>query len=90
MRVSELLATLRTPSYIARVAVHRPRHVVEAKRCLKKAFAYQAAGRCFTLVEFLSTCPTNWGLTPTDSLHWLERNMLDYYPLGEFKSPEEA
>jgi len=89
LRVAELLSTLRTPSYIVRVAVHTPRHVIEAKRCLKKAFTYQKEGRCFSLVEFLSTCPTNWGLTPTEATAWLDKNMVPYYRLGEMKLPEE-
>ena len=90
IRVTELLATLRTPSYIARVAVHRPRHIVEAKRAIRKAFRYQMAGRCFSLVECLSTCPTNWGKTPGDSVEWLEEEMIPYFRLGEKKTPEET
>jgi len=89
IRMSELLATLRTPSYIERVAVHRPDLIVKAKRAIRQAFEYQAAGRCFSLVEVLSTCPTNWGLTPTDSTKWLEGTMLDYYKLGRYSTPEE-
>lgn len=89
MRVAELLATLRTPSFIARVAVHRPSFIVEAKQVLKRAFQYQAEGTCFSLVEFLSTCPTNWGMTPVNSLNWVEGNMLPYYPLGVKKTPEQ-
>ena len=84
-----MLATLRTPSYIARVAVHKPQYVIEAKRALKKAFQYQAEGRCYSLVEFLSTCPTNWAMTPAQSTKWLDDTMLPYYPLGEFKTPDE-
>jgi len=90
IRVAELLSSLVTPAYIARVAVHNPRYVVDAKRCLKRAFSFQAEGRCFSLVEFLSTCPTNWGLTPTDATHWLEKTMLPYYPIGEHKLPPGA
>ncbi len=89
LRVSEMLATLKTPSYIARVAVHKPSYVIEAKRALKKAFQYQVEGRCYSLVEFLSTCPTNWAMTPSQSTKWLEDTMLPYYPLGEFKTPDE-
>jgi 2-oxoglutarate/2-oxoacid ferredoxin oxidoreductase subunit beta len=90
MRVSELLSTLRTPSYIARVAVHRPHYVVEAKKAIKKAFQYQVEGRCFSLVEVLSTCPTNWGKTPKEALDWLETVMMPYYPLGEHKTPDRV
>ena len=90
LRVAEMLATLRTPGYVARTAVHTPRHIVQAKQRLKRAFTYQKEGTCFSLVEFLSTCPTNWGLTPTDATHWVEQTMAPYYPLGEFKTPEEG
>lgn len=89
LRVSELLATLRTPAYVARVSVHSPGHIVQAKKAIKKAFAFQAEGRCYSFVEVLSTCPTNWGMTPVDSLSWLEKNMLPYYKLGEYKVPGE-
>jgi len=89
MRVAELLATLRTPSYIARVAVHHPRFIVGAKKALKQAFQYQAEGRCFSLVEILSTCPTNWAMTPVNSLGWVQGNMVPYYPLGVKKTPDQ-
>lgn len=90
MRMRELLSALRTPAYIARVAVHTPRHVIEAKQAIRKAFQYQAQGRCFSLVEILSTCPTCWGMTPAEAAQWLQDNMVPYYPLGELKVPEEV
>lgn len=90
IRVAELLATLRTPAYIARVSVHEPRHIAKAKQAIKRAFEYQLEGRCFSLVECLSTCPTNWGKSPVESNAWLAREMIPYFPLGEFKRPEEA
>lgn len=89
LRVSELLASLRTPAYIARVAVNTPQHIIEAKKRLKKAFTYQMNGTCFSFVEFLSTCPTNWGLIPFDATKWLGQNMIPYYETKEFKTPEE-
>jgi pyruvate/2-oxoacid:ferredoxin oxidoreductase beta subunit len=49
---------------------------------------YQIENRCFSLVELISTCPTNWGMTPVEAVNWVEENMLKYYPLGEFKTPE--
>ena len=85
LRVSEMLATLRTPAYIERVAVHEPLLVVQAKKAIKKAFKNQLEGKRFTFVEVLSTCPTNWGMTPAESMKWLIKNMLPYYPLGCFK-----
>ena len=84
------MSTIRTPIYVARAAVHRPSYVVEAKKRLRKAFEYQAEGRCYSLVEFLSTCPTNWGKTPIEAVQWLEEVMLPYYPLGEFSTPDNA
>jgi 2-oxoglutarate ferredoxin oxidoreductase subunit beta len=88
IRMAELLSTLRTPSYIERVAVHTPQNIVRAKKAIRKAFQYQIDNKCFSLVEVLSTCPTNWGLTPNESLKWLQNTMSPYYPLGCFKTPE--
>jgi 2-oxoglutarate ferredoxin oxidoreductase subunit beta len=89
IRVAELLATLRTPGFVERVAVHRPKYIVRAKKALKKAFQYQVENRCFSFVECLSTCPTNWGMTPLKALDWVDENMVPYYPLGNFKDPEK-
>jgi 2-oxoglutarate ferredoxin oxidoreductase subunit beta len=75
---------------VERVSVHNPANIRKAKKAIKKAFEYQIAGKGFTIVEVLSTCPTNWGLTPVESLKWLEDNMLPYYPLGNFRTPEEV
>ncbi len=90
MRMAEVLGQIRTPGYIARVAVHTPAHIVQAKRAIKQAFRYQAEGRCYSLVECLSTCPTNWGMTPIESIRWLEENMMPYYPLGVKRTPDEG
>jgi 2-oxoglutarate ferredoxin oxidoreductase subunit beta len=89
IRMAELLSSLRTPAYIARAAVHNPLFAIDAKRKIKQAFTYQVQNRCFSLVEVLSTCPSNWGLTPTASTEWLVKNMMPYYPLGIFKTPED-
>jgi 2-oxoglutarate ferredoxin oxidoreductase subunit beta len=88
IRMAELLSALVTPAFIARGSLHSPLEVVKTKALIKRAFQYQREGTCFSLVECLSTCPTNWGITPTDSLKWLEENMLPYYPLGIKKTPE--
>jgi len=89
MRMAELLSSLRTPAYIARVSVHNPFYAIKAKKAIRKAFQYQADKRCFSLVEVLSTCPTNWGKTPVEATQWLEENMIPYYRLGEFKTPDD-
>jgi len=90
LRVAELLATLRTPSYIARVSVDSAKNTIKAKKAIKKAFTYQKEGKCFALVEVLSICPTNWGKTTPESTQWLRDVMMPYYPLGEFKTPEDT
>jgi 2-oxoglutarate ferredoxin oxidoreductase subunit beta len=87
IRVAELLCTLRTPAFIARASVHSPLHAVNAKEMLRRAFSHQKEGTCFSLVEILSTCPTNWGMTPAEGTQWLETHMMPYYPLGVFKEP---
>jgi 2-oxoglutarate ferredoxin oxidoreductase subunit beta len=88
LRMSEVLAQLKTPAYIARVSMHSPSEIIKAKRVVKKAFEYQISNTCFSFVEFLSTCPTNWGLSPVEAYKWLKDNMLPYYPVGEIKTPE--
>ena len=88
IRVAELVSALATPAYIARVAAYTPHHIVKAKQAIRKAFKCQVEGRCFSLVECVSTCPTNWGMSPIKSCGWAETDMLPYYKLGEFKTPE--
>ena len=90
IKVAELLSALQTPAYIARQAVLKPKHIVRAKKVIKQAFKYQMEGRCFSLVELVSTCPTNWGLTPVEAIKWAEDTMLPYYPLGVYKTPESS
>lgn len=87
IRVCELLSSLRTDAFIARVSVHDPGAIVRARQVLMEAFQYQVQDRCFSLVEFLSVCPTNWGLPPHESREWVQKNMIPYYPLGVFKRP---
>ncbi|MBS3950710.1 MAG: 2-oxoglutarate oxidoreductase [Peptococcaceae bacterium] len=88
IRISEMLATLDGPAYIARVSVHNVANIVRARKAIKKAFEYQLAGKGFTLVEILSTCPTNWGFTPIEALNKVKSEMLPYFPLGEIKDIE--
>ena len=90
IRMSEMLATLDGAAYISRVSIHNPAHVNKAKKALRKAFETQKRGIGFSMVELLSTCPTNWDLKPTEALKWLEENMIPYYPLGEFKIKQEV
>ncbi|MDR3263572.1 MAG: 2-oxoglutarate oxidoreductase [Clostridiales bacterium] len=85
IRICEMLATLDGASYIARVSLHDLKSVVAAKKAVKKAFDYQVAGKGFSLVEILSTCPTNWGMTPENSMEYVKNEMTKVYPLGVFK-----
>lgn len=89
IRVSELLATLDGPSYIERVSTHDVANINKAKKAIKKAFQSQKEGLGFSMIEILSTCPTNWGLDPVESLQWVKEEMVPIYPLGVFKDREE-
>ena len=85
IRVCEMLSTLDGTALAARVSVDNPKAIMNAKKMIRKAFDNQLAGRGFSIVEVLSTCPTNWGMTPRDALQWLRDNMIPYYPLGVYK-----
>ncbi|MEW6685877.1 MAG: thiamine pyrophosphate-dependent enzyme [Candidatus Edwardsbacteria bacterium] len=87
IKVCELLAALEGPAYLARTAVHTAQNVLKTKRAIKKAFQAQIDGLGFSLVEILSQCPTNWGMTPLKSVERVEKEMVPYYSLGEFKTP---
>ena len=77
-------------SYVASVSADSPKNIIQAKKAIKKAFQVQQAGLGFAFVSVLSTCPTNWGLSPQDSLQWLRDNMMPVYKLGELKVAEEV
>jgi len=85
IRVCEMLSTLDGTTFAQRVAVNNVKNVRETKKAIKKAFENQVNGKGFSIVEVLSTCPTNWGLDPVKAIGWLEENMLPYYPLGVYK-----
>lgn len=85
IRMSEMIATLDGAAYIARVSVHTPACLIEAKKAIRRAFEAQIAGEGFAMVEVLSTCPTNWGMMPVAASKWIESDMIPQYPLGVFK-----
>jgi len=85
IRVCEMLAQLDGAAYLERVAVNNVKNVRKAKAAIKKAFENQINGVGFSLIEVVSTCPTNWGLTPEAALQFVEEKMIPYYPLGIYK-----
>ena len=85
-----MLSSLDGAKFIARVAVNNPANMAKAKAAIKKAFEVQLRGEGFAIVEVLSTCPTNWGMTPLESVKWLEQSLMPYYPLGVLKTTEEV
>lgn len=91
LHMAEILAKMEGSSYVVRRSLHDPKNIRQAKKAIRTAFETQRRGMGFSLVELLSTCPTNWGLTPTDALVWLEEHMIPVYPLEDFKvAPELA
>ena len=85
IKMSEMLSAVPSSYYIERVAVNNTANIVKAKKAIAKAFQYQKEGHGFCMIEVLSTCPTNWGLSPIEAMKWLEENMMPYYPLGVYK-----
>ncbi len=85
VKVCEMLSQVEGASYLERVAVNNVKNIKKAKQAILKAFKNQIEGKGFSLIEVLSTCPTNWGLSPKDALVWLEENMEKQYPLGVYK-----
>lgn len=85
IRVSELLSSLEAPCYIERVAVNNVKNVRIAKKAIEKAFRNQLDKKGFSFVEVVSSCPTNWGMTPEKALEWLDEKMIPYYPLGVYR-----
>lgn len=88
VRVCEMLSTLDGAAYLERVSVHDVPHVLAAKKAIQKAFETQIARKGFSLVEVLSTCSTNWGMTPVEALDWVRDNMIPRYPLGVYKEAQ--
>ena len=88
VKVSEMLSQLEGPQYIERVAVTSVAGIRKAKKAIRKAFQNQIEGKGFSLVEVISTCPTNWGMTPEKAMQWANENMLPYYPLGVYRDKD--
>lgn len=88
IKVCELLSTLDGAVFVERVSTHDIPNILKAKKALKKAFQVQLSKKGFSIVEFLSTCPTNWGMDPVKSMEWVKENMVPYYPLGNYKGKD--
>lgn len=85
LRMSEMLAKMDGAGYVVRRSLHDPANIRKAKKAIRLAFETQVRGLGFSMVELLSTCPTNWGITPVDALKWVETNMVPVFPIGDFK-----
>jgi 2-oxoglutarate ferredoxin oxidoreductase subunit beta len=91
IRMSEMLSSLDGTGYVVRRSLHDPKNIRLAKKAIRTAFETQVRGLGFSMVELLSSCPTNWGLTPLEALRWIEDHMVPVYPLQDFKiSPAVA
>ena len=88
LKMSEILSQVEGAAFIERVSMHDVKNILNAKRAIKKAFKVQMAGLGFSIVEVLSTCPTNWRLTPIEAAKWIENTMMEYYKLGNYKGSD--
>ena len=89
MRMAELLAVLPGTAYSVRRSLHDARHINQAKKAIRIAFEAQVRGLGFSMVELLSSCPTNWGMTPSEALDWVESDMVEPYPPGDYRVMDE-
>jgi 2-oxoglutarate ferredoxin oxidoreductase subunit beta len=83
-----MLSTLKGAVYVERVSMHDIKNIKNAKKAIKRAFQVQMAGLGFSIVEVLSTCPTNWGVDPVNALKWIEEKMIPQYPIGNFRGKD--
>lgn len=91
IRMAEILATMDGTGYVVRRSLHDPANIRKSKKAIRTAFEAQVRGLGFSMVELLSTCPTNWGIPPVESLQWVQEHMIPAFPLGDYKiSPEVA
>jgi 2-oxoglutarate/2-oxoacid ferredoxin oxidoreductase subunit beta len=82
MHMCEILNQLTAPVYLERTSCNNPQNLMKTKRAIKKAFQNQLDGKGFSMVEIVTSCPTNWGLTPLAALDFIEEKMLPEFPLG--------
>jgi len=89
LKMTDIVATLPGTYYVTRQSVHKPANVRKTKRAIQKAFEYQKRDKGTCFIEIVSNCPSGWKMTPVESNKWMEENMFPFYPLGDFKVPEE-
>jgi 2-oxoglutarate ferredoxin oxidoreductase subunit beta len=89
IHVAEMMGNIPGVAYSVRRSLHDARHVIKAKKAIHTAFQAQMKGLGFSIVELLSSCPTNWKMTPSQALQWVEAEMLPTYPLGDYKVHDE-
>lgn len=85
LKMAEIMATLPGTVYAVRRSLHNAKEIIKAKKAVRQAFEVQLSGQGFAFVELLSSCPTNWGISPAASMQWIEERMIPYYPLGDYK-----
>ena len=90
MRMCEIISTLDRAVYVERCSLDSPAAIRKAKRAINRAFEVQKLGLGYAFVELLSACPTNWGKTPAEAMEWIRTDMIPYYPVKQFKCPEEV
>ena len=88
LKMCELISVLEAPAFVARYALNSPKGVMDAKKGIKKAFELQMAGKGFTFIELLTNCPTNWGMSPLDTLDYMNTNTIPYFKPGIYKDKE--
>ena len=88
MKMCELISTLEAPAFVARYALNSPKGVNDARKGIKKAFQLQMAGKGFTFVELLTNCPTNWHMSPLQTLEYMKTNTFPYFKPGVYKDTE--
>jgi len=86
MKMAEMIAGLQAPIYVARFALNTPGNIIKATAGIEKAFRNQLACKGYSFVELLTNCPTNWGVSPEESIKWISDKSIPYFPLGEFKN----
>lgn len=89
LKMTDVVATLPGTYYVTRQSVHTPAAVRKTKKAIRKAVEYQQANKGTCFIEIVTNCPSGWKMTPVQSNKWMEENMFPYYPLGDFKVPQE-